>query len=202
VSPRSAETNQAIREESRARILEHALALFAERGFDRATVRAIAESAGISQGLLYNYFGSKEELLVAIFERSMEDVRVSFQRAEAAGEGGRTAALVRAAFQVLRRNERFWRLSYGLRMQAPVLAGLGEGLHQWTTEVRRTLERYLSEDGFEGPELEAAILFATIDGIAQHYVLDPHRYPLEEIVERVAARYAPPEVEGSPASPR
>ena len=190
MTPRSPESNQAIREESRARILEHALALFAEKGYERTTVRAIAGSAGISQGLLYNYFAGKEDLLRAIFERSMQDVRESFRHAEAAPAGGRTVALVRAAFAVLRRNERFWRLSYGIRMQTPVLAGLAEELHDWTSAVRGTLEGYLEEDGFEQPGLEAAVLYALIDGVAQHYALDPARYPLDEVVELIARRYA------------
>jgi AcrR family transcriptional regulator len=189
MTPRSPESNEAIRAESRARILEHALALFAELGYERTTVRAIAERAGISQGLLYNYFRGKDDLLYAIFEQSMRDVRESFALAEEAPAGRRTEALVRAAFEVLGRNERFWRLSYGLRMQAPLLTGLGEGLHRWTAEVRATLERYLREDGFERPELEATILFAHIDGIAQHYVLEPERYPLGEVIEALVQRY-------------
>jgi AcrR family transcriptional regulator len=189
MSPRSAESNEAIRAESRARILEHALALFAEHGFERTTVRAIAERAGIAQGLLYNYFRSKQDVLHAIFEQSMGDVRASFAMAERAPEGHRVESLIRAAFELLRANERFWRLSYGLRMQAPVLAGIGDGLQAWTSEVRSTLEGYLSEAGFERPALEAAVLFALIDGVAQHYVLDPERYPLDEVIEVMVARY-------------
>lgn len=201
MSPRSPESNEAIRAESRARILEHALALFSELGYERTTVRAIAERAGISQGLLYNYFRGKEELLYAIFEESMQDVRQSFALAEEAPQGQRTEALVRGAFEVLRQNERFWRLSYGLRMQAPVLTGLGEELLRWTAEVRATLEGYLREDGFDRPELESTILFALIDGIAQHYVLEPASYPLDEVLEVLVERYAP-RAPGRPAEPR
>jgi AcrR family transcriptional regulator len=190
LSPRTPEANESIRAESRARIMEHALALFAYQGFDRTRVREIADSAGISQGLIYNYFSSKDELLHALFERSMGDVRESFAEAERAPRGQRSVALVRAAFEVLRRNERFWRVSYGVRLQAAVLAGLGEALQQWTTGVHRTLEGYLREDGFEEPELEAAILFALIDGVSQHYVLDPARYPLDAVAERIGARYS------------
>jgi AcrR family transcriptional regulator len=190
VSPRSPEANEAVRAESRARILEHALDLFAAHGYDRTTIRAIAESAGISQGLIYNYFESKDALLRALFERSMADVRASFALAEEAPPGQRASRLVRAAFEVLRRNERFWRLSYGLRMQAEVVNDLGAGLLEWTAMIRGTLEAYLREDGYDRPEVEAAILFALIDGVAQHYVLDAAGYPLDEVVERVVARYA------------
>ena len=103
--------------------------------------------------------------------------------------GARTATLVRSAFQVLERNRRFWRISYGVRMQAGVLAGLGAALQEWTSTIHRTVQRYLKEDGFDESELEARVLFALIDGVSQHYVLDPEHYPLARVAERIIARY-------------
>jgi AcrR family transcriptional regulator len=47
---------------ARARIREAALRLFAERGVDRATIRDIAEAAGVSAGLVRHHFGSKDDL--------------------------------------------------------------------------------------------------------------------------------------------
>jgi AcrR family transcriptional regulator len=47
---------------ARARIREAALAQFAEYGFDRATIRGIAEAAGVSPGLVRHHFGSKNGL--------------------------------------------------------------------------------------------------------------------------------------------
>ena len=53
---------------TRARILEAANTVFAERGFHRATTRAIAEAAGTSEGTIYRYFDSKRDLLVAVLD--------------------------------------------------------------------------------------------------------------------------------------
>ncbi|WP_378731361.1 TetR family transcriptional regulator [Nocardia brasiliensis] len=50
---------------TRASILAAAQELFAERGFERATVRDIAGRAGVNQALLFRYFGSKDELFRA-----------------------------------------------------------------------------------------------------------------------------------------
>lgn len=49
---------------SRARIRDSARALFAERGFDATTLRAIAERAGMGASSIYRHIRSKEELLV------------------------------------------------------------------------------------------------------------------------------------------
>ncbi|MGH7469664.1 MAG: TetR/AcrR family transcriptional regulator [Longimicrobiales bacterium] len=187
--PRSERQNEALRRASRERILAHALRLFAEHGYERTTIKMLAESAGISQGLIYRHFESKGALLQAIFDQSMADVRASFGAAEAGQPGARIEGLIRASFQVLRRNQQFWRLSYGVRMQAAVLATLGAQTKVWMDEIRRTLERYLRDDGVAQPELEAVILFALIDGVSQHYVLDPGHYPLDRIAERIVAAY-------------
>jgi AcrR family transcriptional regulator len=50
-------------ERTRQAILDTALRLFRERGYERTTMRAIAESAGVSVGNAYYYFGSKEHLV-------------------------------------------------------------------------------------------------------------------------------------------
>jgi AcrR family transcriptional regulator len=53
---------------TRERILEAALALFAERGFSGTTMRDIAAAADVSLGLTYRYFARKEDLAVALYE--------------------------------------------------------------------------------------------------------------------------------------
>ncbi len=50
---------------ARARIREAALEHFAQEGYERATVRAIAQTAGVSPGLLRHHYGSKDALRVA-----------------------------------------------------------------------------------------------------------------------------------------
>jgi AcrR family transcriptional regulator len=50
-------------------ILDAAAVTFAEKGFHKTTIRDIAQQAGIADGTIYNYFSSKPELLLGIFER-------------------------------------------------------------------------------------------------------------------------------------
>ncbi|MFF2900023.1 TetR/AcrR family transcriptional regulator [Streptomyces sp. NPDC057966] len=51
---------------TRRRLLEAARDLFAERGYEGATVRVIAARAGVNQALLFRYFGSKRGLLTEV----------------------------------------------------------------------------------------------------------------------------------------
>jgi AcrR family transcriptional regulator len=190
--PRSPDALRIIREQSRDRILAAALHLFAQHGFAATSVKMIAQHAGVAQGLLYNYFESKTALLRAIFERSMADVRESFETAEASARpADRIEALVRSALDIVRRNRAFWQLSYQVRMQPEVRATLGEDIGTWADAIRGRLEALLHDAGSARPEIEARALFAAIDGVAQHFVLDPERYPVDEVCREIVARFTP-----------
>ncbi|MGW2643453.1 TetR/AcrR family transcriptional regulator [Streptomyces sp. NPDC001393] len=58
------------RRATEARILDRARELFAEKGFDRTTIRAVATAAGVDPALVMQYFGSKREL----FTRAVQAV--------------------------------------------------------------------------------------------------------------------------------
>src|SRR5919107_2780174 len=58
---------------TRERILEAALALFADRGYEATTMREVARKAGTSLGLAYRYFASKEEFALALYMRLAEE---------------------------------------------------------------------------------------------------------------------------------
>jgi AcrR family transcriptional regulator len=58
----------------RQQILEAALEVFAEQGFDGATTKDIAKRADVTHGLIYFYFDSKEELFLAAFEQEAQAI--------------------------------------------------------------------------------------------------------------------------------
>lgn len=61
--------------QKRARILEAAIAVFAEKGFNTARVSDIAKEAGVADGTIYLYFKGKEDLLLQIFEEKMDELK-------------------------------------------------------------------------------------------------------------------------------
>jgi AcrR family transcriptional regulator len=62
-------------EETREKILDTALRLFRERGFDETTMRDIASEAGVATGAAYYYFHSKEDLVMGFYRRTAEEAR-------------------------------------------------------------------------------------------------------------------------------
>ncbi len=80
------------RAETRERLLTAAAELFAERGVDGASIDAIAERAERTSGAVYDHFGGKDGVLLALLDRWVEDVgRRGQRRADHRGHDRRTA---------------------------------------------------------------------------------------------------------------
>jgi AcrR family transcriptional regulator len=96
-------------EVTRARILDAALDLFQRHGFDETTMRGIAAAAGVSLGSAYYYFQSKEDLVMAFYERAMDAMT---PRMEAALAGAnhfeeKVEALMAVKFEYFQPNRTF-----------------------------------------------------------------------------------------------
>ena len=74
---------------ARARIRDAALRLFAERGVEGATIREIAEAAGVSGGLVRHHFGSKDDLRAACDAFALDQVVRIKEQAVGARRRGR-----------------------------------------------------------------------------------------------------------------
>ncbi|WP_405772617.1 TetR/AcrR family transcriptional regulator [Streptomyces sp. NBC_01538] len=64
-------------EQTRALILETAMRLFKERGYDKTTMRAIAQEAGVSVGNAYYYFAGKEHLIQGFYDQLAREYQVA-----------------------------------------------------------------------------------------------------------------------------
>ena len=188
--PRSADEFDRIREVSRDRILAGALRVFARHGFAATSIRMVAREAGVSQGLMYNYFESKEVLLREIFRRNLALARGSLELSAPSGDpADRLETLIRSVLRLVGENLEFWRLTYSLRMQPAALQSSVEDLRGWTDTVRGEIESALIAAGVSSAGAERAALFALLDGVSQHLVMAPRRYPLGEVTEVIVARY-------------
>jgi len=86
-------------------ILEAALSVFAEQGFEAATNKEIAERAGVNQGLIYFYFESKADMFFAAFEHHarfvMAELDVVFEQERDEEPASGLAQLLRQIVAIL-----------------------------------------------------------------------------------------------------
>jgi len=122
MSPRTPNQFKAIREEKRSLIMDTALEHFAKEGFHNTTINHIAKHAGISKGLMYNYFSSKDELLAEIIDRSVAEIYLYL---DVDRDGFLTEEefelFIRKLFTILIKKKSFWQLFSQLMVQKDVL---------------------------------------------------------------------------------
>jgi AcrR family transcriptional regulator len=133
----------AAQHDRRARIIEAATALLAERDYDRIQIRHVAEEAGVALDTLYRYFPSKEQLYAHVLLDWSEGFPVATRRrptTEEATDEARLRATLHRAVRAYERRPTFYRLITALEaVQDPA-----------TVEVYRQFSRR-----FEGTMLDA-----------------------------------------------
>lgn len=91
-------------EARRQQILEAALAVFARKGYQQASITDIIEAAGVARGTFYLYFDSKERVFLVIVETFYAQVKQAFTEMDDAA----AAALAEGPRQVLKASFRRW----------------------------------------------------------------------------------------------
>lgn len=121
MSPRSPEQFEEMREERKALIMKVALEHFAKEGYHKTTISHIARHSGMSKGLMYNYFTSKESLLFEIIMRSVNEMYADFDRnRDGFLSEEEFEFFIRRLFNMLKEKKTFWRLLFQLIMQNEV----------------------------------------------------------------------------------
>lgn len=76
----------AVREDKKELIIENAVAVFAEKGFYKATTAMVAKAAGVTQPYVFHFFENKEELFKAVLDRAFGRIYDTFSEIQAPAE--------------------------------------------------------------------------------------------------------------------
>jgi len=101
-----AERRETLAEERATQIVDAAARLFARQGYHHTTTKQIAAEAGIAEGTIYNYFASKQDLLLAMLNHlaEMDALVVTVGRSPAGSEHAFVIGLLRERLAVIDRN--------------------------------------------------------------------------------------------------
>lgn len=140
---------------ARARIRDAAVHLFGERGFRAATVRDIADRAGVSPALVLHHFGSKQGLREAVDDHLVDDIRA-----------GKLAAMTGS---LTPSGDEYRRLAQEM---APAMTYVGRALAEDTAFGRDLYDRlYADALDYVAAGVEAGVLVAGRDHAARTAVL-------------------------------
>jgi AcrR family transcriptional regulator len=191
-----------LRRDRREDILQASLHLFAEKGFHGTSMRDIARSADITEGLIYHYFENKRDLFRAIIDEHsfLPLLRTLPELAEHLDLRGLLIVLARGFFDVLRQNTELTRL---LLQEVQVFpeekeAFFSDAVGQSISELAQILDSRMSERTRAqiDPQVAARIFFNSllaffveqeILGGKQALPADEHSY-VEHLVDMFVKR--------------
>ena len=186
MSPRTEKQFEVIREERKAQIKEVALEIIFEEGFQNTSISKISKRAGISKGLLYNYYRSKEDMIREIIFDGMEKFMSIFDpNKDGILTDEEARFFVDEMFNILRSNIKYWRLYFSVMLQPRVMLLIQEKFMEMMEPMMKILISYFKQKGSENPVVDTRMVVAMLDGFAFHFVLDPKHFPLEEIKKRL-----------------
>jgi AcrR family transcriptional regulator len=185
MSPRTPEQFEEMRESRRKQIMDAALELFAAEGYSHCSISQLASHAGISKGLMYNYFKSKEALLIAIIDQGILDIMSMIDpNMDGTLEPGEVEGFIRDTFKGIRENIQFWILFINVVLQPPVKEFLaGKPFSSVMERFGPKLLDYFERMGFKDPMLEMLTFSAMIEGYGMLlvYMFPTEDLPLEAI---------------------
>ena len=191
MSPKSKKQNELIRQKSMGAIKEVALELFAHNGYHSTSISQIAKAAGISKGLLYNYFSSKEDLLHTIVVELVDLGNQMIEMLKAEEDPYvRLKKMTDMSFAMIESNFHYWKLISSLAFQTDVLTELEPKLKEMHKVGTKHLTELFEKMGFEEPLKEAYLYSATMDGVFLHFLQLEDLYPIEGMKDFILKRYS------------
>ncbi|MCT2585879.1 TetR/AcrR family transcriptional regulator [Actinophytocola gossypii] len=190
MSPRSAQANEHLREQSRERILGAALEVFAEKGFHNATISDITGRAGVSRGLVTYYFPGKHELVVELLGRYLEGLTGLLGVTGTPDE--RLAAMIDGILAGAAATLPVQRLALSLMTHPsthPLFARVEVVKDTQIALLEDTLRDLFAERGAADPALEEVMFRSVMEGVIFKAAIYADSYPLERVRARVYAMY-------------
>lgn len=193
------DTADAVRSESRARIVAAAVRVFARKGFQRASLDEIAADAGLTKGAIYWHFRSKNDLFFSLLERCFERNTAPLpddiaQAIALAGTGNRRQVMTTLLQDLLRRfrEDADWPrllLEFLAQSRDPEIAGRLRQLGGQGRQVARRAAEQLQQGGLIDPALDAGMLAvfwgALLDGLMVAWVVEPETFDDEHLIGRM-----------------
>jgi AcrR family transcriptional regulator len=160
--------------ERTAQVLRAARACIVTLGYERVTMRDIAEAAGVSTGTVVHYFRDKESVLEAALLSKIQETGIAFRAALAGATSARERLerLVEASLPAsdeVRDEWRLWLTFWGEATRNPRLRAVSERQHQrWSRFLGKIVREGVAASEFAplDPDATATQIAALIDGLA------------------------------------
>jgi AcrR family transcriptional regulator len=189
MSPRTPEQFEKIRGKKRQLIMDAALKVISEKGYHGTSISAIAKESGVSKGLMYNYFSSKEDLLIEIISEGFVKIFEEFSIDKSLCAEDNLIRIIETTFDVMEEMRETFRIYFSILMKNDVFDLVKDKLNEVVEPIMGDYAALMARLGYEKPLEEAFFLRFVLDGIGLNYVLFPEEFPKEYCIERFKQIY-------------
>ncbi len=188
--PRTDEQFAAIRRRSRQAILDASLRLFASKGYSETTVADIARNAGISKGLIYNYFPGKGHILGSLIDQFVvKFLPPQAARGKVPDPPAYLSEVIHQWFAMIRSEPSLIRLGAQFHTDPALQKVIRNKLLEYDRTFMPLFNDIFRRLGSLDPEVETLVLGSIMDGIALNYAATPEAYPLGRIERHLVKQY-------------
>jgi TetR/AcrR family transcriptional regulator, fatty acid metabolism regulator protein len=177
--------------EKRRQILRAAIAVFARSGYHGSRVSDVAKEAGVAYGLVYHYFGSKEDLLEAVFRRTWSRMLQAVEEIERSGVPAREqlTAVARIVLGAWETDPDLVRVLVKEVTRSPQLGREVEEIEHAFEALERIVRAGQESGDLRAdvdPRIAASILYGALEDVLTSWVFE-RMTPAPGSVEEVAA---------------
>jgi AcrR family transcriptional regulator len=190
MAPRTTAQFEAIREKSREKIILAAMELFSRQTYHNTSVADISKQAGVSKGLIYNYFTTKEDILNGILDYlfAIGDQMVAETRAAGTARE-ELRHLIGQVFRFLHQQALISRMLIPLALEMGKFDFINEVIDRKMRDYLGLLVQIFKEMQYPDPEMEAWTLGVLFDGISLDYNVMGDRMPLDRMEQYLYKKY-------------
>lgn len=159
--------------DKREQIIETAIKLFAENGFEKTSISTICAKADTSKGLVFHHFKTKDELLREIFARITEIIgSASKEYKQKTDPVERLIAFIESIFTAMSVGEHkyIYQLNFNVMFQPSTRRLLQDLIEERTTILQTEVKEIFDFLGYESSSILSKLFVAEIDGIALNYL--------------------------------
>ena len=190
MSPRTSAQFAEIRSDRKQAILDAALEVFASEGYHVASISKIAKAAGVSKGLMYNYFEGKQDLLDVLLDKVNDGMMKILELPESQViDDAFFEGFIRDTFVLLESDNKHWRLFYMLFMQPEVMRMEESKILPLMPPFLAAMMQFFEAKGFEDPEATMTFFFCQMDGLKMSCVFNPVAFQSEKMIDILLKQY-------------
>lgn len=171
--------------------MDAALHVFAEDSYHGSSIAAVAKRAKVSKGLIYNYFKSKEEILLALVTELFDEMEVMLDiDINQPWTREKFIHIIETSVDEVLRNPQRWKLYMSLSFQPDVTPLLMEQMMPKVQPFMVLMSNYFKDRGHEDPMTMMRYYSAVLDGVQMHLLLDPENFPVEKVKQMMIDQFA------------